>query len=74
MGERDRSKSPDTRQDPTTSVRPRVVILDEGPTHHVEVLELPDDASKGDHFRHHGTLWRVTGERRSSQVLIAQPK
>lgn len=74
MGEFDRSKSPDARPDGLSSLRPRVVILDEGPTHHVEVLELPAGASTGHCFRHLGTQWRVVGQRRSSDVLIAEPE
>jgi hypothetical protein len=54
-------------------LRPRVVILSEGRSHIIEVLELPDSASTGDRFSHDGTLWRVTGLRRASKVLIAEP-
>ncbi|MCP4898422.1 MAG: hypothetical protein GY906_15720 [bacterium] len=74
MGKGDRPKSPDTSRDAGLNLRPRVVILNEGRTHCVEVLKLPADASKGDAFRHHGTLWRVTGLRKSSQVLMAEPE
>jgi hypothetical protein len=73
MGGREKSQSPDSRRDRGLNLRPRVVILSEGRSHVVEVLELPDSAATGDRFSHDGTTWRVTGLRRSSRVLIAEP-
>ena len=52
--------------------RPRVVILDEGESARVEVLELPEELQIGASFCHSGTSWTVTGERQHSRVFIAQ--
>lgn len=52
--------------------RPRVVILDEGSSARVEVLELPEGVDVGASFCHSGTSWRVTGTRTSSRVFIAE--
>jgi hypothetical protein len=52
--------------------RARVVILDEGTTARVAVLELPEDVGIGASFCHSGTCWRVTGTRTSSRVFIAE--
>ena len=54
--------------------QPRVVILDEGRSARVEILELPDTADVGTSFCHSGTSWRVIGERPQSRVFIAQPE
>jgi len=54
--------------------RPRVVILDEGQSARVEVLELPEEIRIGASFCHSGTSWRVTGERPHSRVFIAEPQ
>ncbi len=53
--------------------RPRVVIfeLESGPR--VEILELPEAATLGDHFCHSGTEWRVMATRTGDRVLIARP-
>ncbi len=53
--------------------RPRVVILDDGDTVQVEVLQLPESTSLGADFSHSGTSWRVTGVRTGDRVLIARP-
>lgn len=52
--------------------RPRVVILDEGTSARVAVLELPDSVDVGASFCHSGISWRVTGLRTSSRVFIAE--
>jgi hypothetical protein len=52
--------------------RPRVVILDEGSSARVAVLELPEELSVGASFCHSGISWRVTGTRTSSRVFIAE--
>ncbi|MEJ2580565.1 MAG: hypothetical protein P8127_02840 [Acidobacteriota bacterium] len=53
--------------------RPRVVIfeLESGPR--VEILELPEAATLGDHFCHSGTEWQVMATRTGDRVLIARP-
>jgi len=53
---------------------PRVVILDEGQSARVEVLELPEAVDIGTSFCHSGTSWRVIGERPHSRVFIAEPE
>ena len=53
--------------------RPRVVILDDGASARVEVLELPETAAPGAKFCHSGASWRVTGTRTGARVLIAKP-
>jgi len=53
---------------------PRVVILDEGRSARVEVLELPETVDVGTRFCHSGTSWRVIGERPQSRVFIAEPE
>ena len=52
--------------------RPRVVILDEGGSARVAVLELPEGVTVGACFCHSGISWRVTGMRTSSRVFIAE--
>ncbi len=54
--------------------RPRVVILDEGQSARVEVVELPESVHVGASFSHSGTSWRVIGERPHSRVFIAEPE
>jgi hypothetical protein len=48
------------------------VILDEGTSARVEVLELPEEIDVGTSFCHSGMSWRVTGMRPSSRVFIAE--
>jgi len=48
------------------------VILDEGTSARVAVLELPDSVDVGTRFCHSGISWRVTGLRPSSRVFIAE--
>lgn len=52
--------------------RPRVVILDEGTSVRVAVLDLPDSTDVGTSFCHSGISWRIIGLRRSSRVFIAE--
>ncbi len=52
--------------------RPRVVILDEGDSARVAVVDLPESVRIGGSFCHSGTCWRVTGERPHSKVFIAE--
>jgi hypothetical protein len=55
-------------------LRPRVVVLDDGESARVEVLELPESTSVGGSFSHGGRWWRVTGHRTGARVLIAKPE
>lgn len=57
-----------------TWLRPRVVVLDDGQSARVEVLELPESTSVGGSFSHSGRWWRVTGHRTGARVLIAEPE
>jgi hypothetical protein len=54
--------------------KPRVVILDQGESARVEILDLPESVTLGGSFCHLGTSWRVTGLRTSSRVFIAEPE
>jgi hypothetical protein len=48
------------------------VILDDGDSARVTVLELPESVVIGASFCHSGISWRVTGERQHSRVFIAE--
>jgi hypothetical protein len=54
--------------------RPRVVILDQGDSARVEIIELPESVTIGGSFCHLGICWRVTGQRPGSRVFIAVPE
>ena len=69
-------KQPDSRGGSRRRLRrrPRVVIFDTAGSAHVEVLDLPEDASPGHLICHGGTDWRITGSRTGARVLIAEPE
>jgi hypothetical protein len=53
--------------------RSRMVIADWGTT--AEVLVFPDNEpiARGARFQYRGTLWVITGRRRDSRLLVAEP-
>jgi hypothetical protein len=54
--------------------RPRVVILDQGDSARVVILDLPESVAIGGSFCHLGICWRVMGQRPGSRVFIAVPE
>lgn len=55
------------------SRRARLVIADWGPTAELLVFPRDEPVDRGARFHYHGTLWVITGRRRDSRVLVAQP-
>ena len=53
--------------------RSRVVIADSGAEAEILVLPPGEPLDRGAVFRHHGATWVVTGMRRDSGVLVAEP-
>jgi hypothetical protein len=54
--------------------RRRLVIADWGSTAELIVLPVEGPVGRGAEFNHRGTRWVITGRRRDSRVLVAQPR
>ena len=59
---------------PRRRTRATVVIADSGTEAEVLVFAAGEDVAAGSEFRYRGTLWVVTGARRDSGVMVAEPK
>jgi hypothetical protein len=57
----------------TTSPRPKVVIVDDGRSAGIVILDPAQSAAIGSLFRHRGQSWVICGRRHSSRVLVAAP-
>ena len=55
------------------SLRARMVIADWGTTAEVLVFPANEPIKRGARFQYCGTLWVITGSRRDSRVLVAEP-
>jgi hypothetical protein len=53
--------------------RPTIVIADSGTDAEVLVFPPGEAIGKGTEFQHRGTTWVITGRRRDSRVLVAEP-
>ncbi len=53
--------------------RVTVVIADSGATAEVLVFSPDEPIAKGGEFQYRGTTWIVTGPRRDSGILVAEP-
>lgn len=53
--------------------RPTVVIADSGSDAEVLVFPPGEALCRGTEFQHRGVTWIVTGHRRDSRVLVAEP-
>jgi hypothetical protein len=53
--------------------RGTVVIADSGSTAEVLVFSSDEPIARGAKFSHRGTTWEITGARRDSGVLVAEP-
>lgn len=53
--------------------RVKVVIADSGTAAEVLVFSPDESIAKGAEFRYRGTLWVITGARRDSGILVAEP-
>jgi len=53
--------------------RVTVVIADSGATAEVLVFPRDEPIAKGGEFHYRGTRWTVTGARRDSGILVAEP-
>lgn len=53
--------------------RVTVVIADSGASAEVLVFSSDERIAKGGEFRYHGTTWIITGARRDSGILVAEP-
>jgi hypothetical protein len=53
--------------------RPTVVIVDSGADAEVLVFPPGERVGKGTRFHYRGTTWVITGRRRDSRVLVAEP-
>jgi hypothetical protein len=51
----------------------KVVIADSGTAAEVLVFSPDESIAKGAEFRYRGTLWVITGARRDSGILVAEP-
>jgi hypothetical protein len=57
----------------TRGGRPTVVIADSGAQAEVLVFPPGEAIGRGTEFQYRGTTWIVTGRRRDSGVLVAEP-
>lgn len=57
----------------TTGGRETVVIADSGATAEVLVFSPDEQIAKGSEFHYRGTTWVITGARRDSGILVAEP-
>jgi hypothetical protein len=55
------------------SRRANLVIADWGPTAELLVFPADEPVDRGARFQYHGTIWVITGRRRDSQIMVAQP-
>jgi hypothetical protein len=69
-----RAQGPGAAKGRRRKCRPRVVIFVLIDRPHVDVLDLPEDATVGERICHSGRTWRVTGVRTGTRVLIAEPE
>jgi hypothetical protein len=53
--------------------RVTVVIADSGATAEVLVFSPDESIAKGGEFQYRGTTWVITGARRDSGILVAEP-
>lgn len=53
--------------------RETVVIVDAGATAEVLLFSPDEQIAEGGTFRHRGTTWVITGARRDSGILVAEP-
>ena len=53
--------------------RSTLVIADSGASAEVLVFPPGDSVARGDQFRYRGAVWVVTGIRRDSGLLVAEP-
>ncbi len=52
---------------------PTPVIADWGTTAELLVFPPGEPVGRGAQFQYHGTIWVVTGHRRDSRILVAEP-
>ena len=53
--------------------REKVVIADSGAMAEVLVFSSDEPIAKGAEFLYRGTMWVITGARRDSGILVAEP-
>jgi len=55
------------------TARAKLVIADWGPTAEIVIFPADEPVSQGAQFRYRGTIWIVTGHRRDSRIMVAEP-
>jgi hypothetical protein len=55
------------------TIRASILIADWGPTAELVVFPAGEPVSRGARFQYRGTLWIVTGRRRDSRIMVAEP-
>lgn len=55
------------------TTRAKLVIADWGPTAEIVIFPADEPVSQGAQFQFRGTIWIVTGHRRDSRMLVAEP-
>ena len=63
----------DDRERPGRRGRATVVIADSGAEAELLVFPAEEQVDKGAEFHYRGTVWVITGSRRDSGVLFAEP-
>lgn len=63
----------DDREQACRQGRATVVIADSGADAEVVVFPADEMATTGAEFHYRGTIWVITGTRRDSRVLVAEP-
>ena len=53
--------------------RSRMVIADWGPTAELLVFPPGEPVDTGARFHYRGSIWVITGRRRDSRILVAEP-
>ena len=53
--------------------RTNLVIADWGPTAELLMFPAGEPVDRGAEFQYHGTRWVITGRRRDSRIMVAEP-
>jgi len=61
------------RRPATSRTRAKVVVIDSGNSADVVVFSEAKMLERGSHFSHRGATWVITGRKRDSGILVAEP-
>jgi hypothetical protein len=64
---------PDDAGNQTRVRRSKLVIADWGPTAELLIFPPEEPVDTGASFHYRGSIWVITGRRRDSRILVAEP-